>query len=114
MSGVSMSNENARTAEAIIPAPNAALAWEKIARAQILARVVDCIVDLLGGDRDTGLETNFVDDFGADSIDIAELVVMLEDEWTGLNIPDEEQCFRDIGDVVDYIVAHLKKEGGNL
>ena len=53
-------------------------------------KVKDIIVDRLGVDADKVTEdASFKDDLGADSLDIAELVMELEDEF-GTEIPDEE------------------------
>ncbi|RYD02786.1 acyl carrier protein [Desulforamulus aquiferis] len=53
-------------------------------------KVKAIIVDQLSVDEaDVSLEASFVDDLGADSLDIVELVMALEEEF-GLEIPDEE------------------------
>lgn len=49
------------------------------------------------------LDSSFVDDLGADSLDMVELVMALEDEF-GISISDEEaQNIRTIRDAVEYI-----------
>ena len=49
------------------------------------------------------LETSFVNDLGADSLDTVELVMELEEEF-GLTIPDEDaQEIQTVGNAVDYI-----------
>lgn len=49
------------------------------------------------------LDSAFVDDLGADSLDMVELVMALEDEF-GISITDEEaQQIRTIRDAVEYI-----------
>ena len=49
---------------------------------------------------------NFVDDLGADSLDIVELVMALEEEF-GISIPDEEaENIKTVGDAVAYIKAN--------
>ena len=48
-------------------------------------------------------EANFVDDLGADSLDLTELIMAMEDEF-GLEIDDEEaQNLRTVGDAIKYI-----------
>lgn len=67
-------------------------------------KVKAIIVDQLGVDEDdVTMEASFVDDLGADSLDIVELVMALEEEF-GLEIPDEEaEKIRTVGDAVKYI-----------
>ena len=67
-------------------------------------RVKAVIVEQLGADESTvTLEASFVDDLGADSLDIVELIMGLETEFD-LEIPDEEaEKIRTVGDAVNYI-----------
>nr|4DXE_G Chain G, Acyl carrier protein [Staphylococcus aureus subsp. aureus COL]4DXE_H Chain H, Acyl carrier protein [Staphylococcus aureus subsp. aureus COL]4DXE_I Chain I, Acyl carrier protein [Staphylococcus aureus subsp. aureus COL]4DXE_J Chain J, Acyl carrier protein [Staphylococcus aureus subsp. aureus COL]4DXE_K Chain K, Acyl carrier protein [Staphylococcus aureus subsp. aureus COL]4DXE_L Chain L, Acyl carrier protein [Staphylococcus aureus subsp. aureus COL] len=67
-------------------------------------KVKDIIVDRLGVDADKVTEdASFKDDLGADSLDIAELVMELEDEF-GTEIPDEEaEKINTVGDAVKFI-----------
>ena len=67
-------------------------------------RVKSVIVDQLGADESTvTLEASFVDDLGADSLDIVALIMGLETEFD-LEIPDEEaEKIRTVGDAVNYI-----------
>ena len=51
-------------------------------------------------------EAKFIEDLGADSLDIVELVMAMEDEF-GFEIPDDEaETIRTVGDAVKYISAH--------
>lgn len=70
-------------------------------------RVKAIIVRQLGVKEDeVSIEKSFVDDLGADSLDIVELVMAMEDEF-GFEIPDEEaENIRTVGDAVKYIAAH--------
>ena len=70
-------------------------------------RVKAVIVDQLGADDSAvTLQASFVDDLGADSLDIVELIMGLETEFD-IEIPDEEaESIRTVGDAVDYIKAH--------
>jgi acyl carrier protein len=58
---------------------------------------------------EVALEKSFIDDLGADSLDIVELVMAMEDEF-GFEIPDEEaEKITTVQQAVNYINAHLKK-----
>ncbi|NLB41992.1 MAG: acyl carrier protein, partial [Clostridiales bacterium] len=49
------------------------------------------------------MESSFVEDLGADSLDIVELIMALEEEFN-MEIPDEEaEKIAKVGDVVDYV-----------
>ena len=49
------------------------------------------------------LETNLIDDLGADSLDVVELIMSLEDEF-GVNISDEDAAqLYTVGRIVDYL-----------
>ena len=72
-------------------------------------KVIDIVVEQLDVNRDQVTEgTSFIDDLGADSLDIAELVMELEDAF-GVNIPDDETGLQTVGDVVKYIEERAKK-----
>lgn len=52
------------------------------------------------------MEASFIEDLNADSLDIVELIMALEDELD-LEIPDEDvENFKTVGDVVNYVKAH--------
>lgn len=52
-------------------------------------------------------EASFIDDLGADSLDIVELVMALEEEFS-IEIPDEEaDRVSTVGDVVEYIKENV-------
>lgn len=67
-------------------------------------KIKEIIVDQLGVEADqVTLNSAFVDDLGADSLDIVELVMALEEEFD-MQIPDEEaEKIRTVGDAVKYI-----------
>ena len=49
------------------------------------------------------MESDIAEDFDADSLDLVDLVMSLEDEF-GIEVPDEQvENFRTVGDVVRYI-----------
>lgn len=67
-------------------------------------KVKKIIVDQLGVEEDEiTMESSFIDDLGADSLDIVELIMALEEEFD-LEIPDSEaEKITTVGDVVEYI-----------
>ena len=70
-------------------------------------RVKNVIVDQLSVDADeVTLEASFVDDLGADSLDVVELIMVLETEFD-IEIPDEDaEKISTVGDAVEYIKSH--------
>lgn len=72
--------------------------------ADTLERVTKIIVDRLGVDEaDVKLEASFKKDLGADSLDVVELVMELEDEFD-MEISDEDaEKIATVGDAVNYI-----------
>lgn len=75
--------------------------------ADVLARITKIIVDRLGVDEaEVKPEATFKEDLGADSLDVVELVMELEDEFD-LEISDEDaEKISTVQDVVDYINNH--------
>ena len=73
-------------------------------------RVIDIVSQQLGVDKGKiKLESSFVEDLGADSLDTVELVMALEEEF-GTEIPDEDaEKIRTIKNAVDYINEHQDK-----
>ncbi|MCY0898620.1 MAG: acyl carrier protein [Firmicutes bacterium] len=71
---------------------------------QIFDKVKEIIVDQLGVEEDEVTpESSFIDDLGADSLDIVELIMALEEEF-GLEIPDDEaEKISTVNDAVEYI-----------
>lgn len=67
-------------------------------------KIKKIIEDQLGVEGDkVKPEASFIDDLGADSLDIVELVMAMEEEF-GLEIPDEDaEKLKKVQDVVDYI-----------
>jgi acyl carrier protein len=73
----------------------------------IIDKVKSIIIEQLGVEEsEIKMEASFVDDLGADSLDIVELVMALEEEFD-LEIPDEDaEKIRTVGDSVKYIQEH--------
>lgn len=72
--------------------------------ATVVERVTKVIVDRLGVDEsEVKLEASFRDDLGADSLDVVELVMELEDEFD-MEISDEDaEQISTVGNAVTYI-----------
>ena len=70
-------------------------------------KVKAIIVDQLGVEEDAvTMEASFLDDLGADSLDIVELIMALEEEFD-VEIPDEDaEKISTVGDAVNYITAN--------
>jgi acyl carrier protein len=68
------------------------------------AKLKELIVQQLGvSENEVVPEAKFVDDLGADSLDLVELVMALEDEY-GIEIPDEDaEKIVTVGDALKYI-----------
>ena len=71
---------------------------------EVLEKVKGIIVEQLGvSENSVTEEASFIDDLGADSLDIVELIMALEEEFD-LQIPDSEaEKISTVGDVVEYI-----------
>ena len=67
-------------------------------------KLKEILVDVLGvNEDDVKLESKFVDDLGADSLDLVELIMAFEDKF-GIEISDEEaEKMVTVKDVLDYI-----------
>jgi len=72
-------------------------------------KVKHIIVEQLGVDEDeVKSEASFVDDLGADSLDVVELVMALEEEF-GLEISDEDaEKLRTVKQAIEYIESNAK------
>ncbi len=73
-------------------------------------RVKEIIIKQLDVNKEkVTLEASFLNDLGADSLDIVELVMEFEDAFD-INIPDEDaEKIQTVGDVVNYIKEHTQK-----
>ncbi len=72
-------------------------------------RIREIIADQLGVEVEKlNPSAKFVEDLGADSLDVVELVMAFEEEF-GIEIPDEDaEKIRTVGDVIDYLKERVK------
>jgi len=78
--------------------------------ASVQERVIDIVAEQLGADKEKiTMETHFVNDLGADSLDTVELVMELEEEFD-ITIPDDAaEKIQTIGEAVKHIEAQAAK-----
>jgi len=74
-------------------------------------RVIEIVCENLGVNKEqVTRNTSFTEDVGADSLDIVELVMELEEEFE-ITIPDEQaEKIKTVGEAIDYIENELKKK----
>ncbi|NWF92061.1 MAG: acyl carrier protein [Syntrophaceae bacterium] len=74
----------------------------------VAKRVKEIIVEQLGvNESEVTPEAKFVDDLGADSLDLVELVMALEEEYN-MEISDEDaEKILTVGDAIEYIQSHI-------
>ena len=70
----------------------------------VFEKVRDIVVEQLDVEEDAvSMEANIIDDLGADSLDVVDLVMSLEEEFD-TEIPDEQvENIKTVGDIVKYI-----------
>ena len=76
---------------------------------EILEKVKGIIIEQLGvTDTAVTMEASYIDDLGADSLDIVELIMAFEEEFD-IEIPDSDaEKVVTVGDVVDYIKENVQ------
>ena len=76
---------------------------------EVFEKVKAVIVEQLGvAETSVEMESSFIDDLGADSLDIVELVMALEEEFD-MEIPDADaEKVVTVGDVVEYIKENVQ------
>ena len=76
---------------------------------EVLEKVKGIIVEQLGvADTAVTMEASFIDDLGADSLDIVELIMALEEEFD-IEIPDADaEKVVSVADVVNYIKENVQ------
>ena len=79
-----------------------------MAQEKTYERLKKIVVDQLGVDEaDVKPEASFVDDLNADSLDLVELIMSLEEEF-GMEISDEDaEKIKTVGDAQEYIEEHV-------
>lgn len=73
----------------------------------IFEKIKEILVDQLGIEaEEINMDSNFIDDLNADSLDIVELVMAMETEFD-ISIPDEDaEKIKKISDAVEYVKEH--------
>ena len=76
-------------------------------REEVLERVKSALGTQLGVDEgEITAESSFQEDLDADSLDLVELIMELEDQF-GIKIPDDDaQKITTVGQAVDYVIEH--------
>ena len=75
---------------------------------ELEGRIRNLVADHFGVDfKEVTSEASILDDLGADSLDVVELVMSLEDTFD-IEVPDEEvEGMRTIGDIEQYVIARI-------
>jgi acyl carrier protein len=84
-----------------------AVEWEVVGVASVYDRVRSIIAERLGVDEEkVTMEAEFIGDLNADSLDLVEVIMAMEQEFN-LEIKDEDaENIRTVGDAVQYIEEH--------
>ena len=85
--------------------------WEDRNVPSVEERVVEIVCENLGVNKEqVTRSTSFQEDVGADSLDIVELVMELEEEFE-ITIPDDQaEKIKTVGEAIDYIERELAKK----
>ena len=76
-------------------------------RDEVYERIKEVLAERLSVEEaDINEEANFQEDLDADSLDLVEMIMELEDQF-GIKIPDEDaQKIQTVGQAVDYVTSH--------
>lgn len=79
---------------------------------EVQAKLKEIVMDRLNAEEDQiKPEASFVEDLGADSLDIVELIMGIEEEFD-IEIPDEDaEKLTTVGEAMDYVKVKLGVEG---
>ena len=78
-----------------------------MAEASTEARIKEIICEQLGvSEEEVNLDSSFIEDLGADSLDIVELVMALEEEYNTEISEEQAEKIRTVRNVIDYIDSH--------
>jgi acyl carrier protein len=85
--------------------------WEDETVPSVEERVIDIVCENLGVSKEqVTRSTSFQEDMGADSLDIVELVMELEEEFE-ITIPDDQaEKIKTVGEAIDYIDREIAKK----
>ncbi len=74
----------------------------------VFEKIQKILADLLSIDENSiTMDSSIIDDLGADSLDLVDAIVTINDEF-GVEVPDDEvENLRTVGDVVKYIEANM-------
>jgi acyl carrier protein len=99
--------------EGVIGRPRVDLASleEGLNVASVEERVIEIVCENLGVNKEqVTRSTSFIEDVGADSLDIVELVMELEEEFE-ITIPDDQaEKIKTVGEAIDYIEREIGKK----
>lgn len=75
-----------------------------MAKEEIFEKLKELVVDQLGAEEEeVTLEANIQDDLGADSLDVVDLVMSVEEEFDVKITDDDLENIKTVGNIVDYI-----------
>jgi acyl carrier protein len=79
--------------------------------ASVEERVIEIVCENLAVNKEqVNRNTSFIDDIGADSLDIVELIMELEEEFE-ITIPDDQaEKIKTVGEAIDYIQREIDKK----
>src|SRR5438034_4926869 len=85
--------------------------WEESIVPSVEERVIEIVCENLGVNKEqVTRSTSFTEDMGADSLDIVELVMELEEEFE-ITIPDDQaEKIKTVGEAIEYIERELGKK----